>query len=66
MQLPRFNRHECLTPRLETQIDGKLYSSIYDRSQTPGCKSGEWVRDSSPLAEGVLSSIDQQKVGNGR
>ena len=62
MQLPRFNRHECLTPRLETQIDGKLYSNIYDRN----CK----LRDVSPengsetilLAEGVLSAIDQQKV----
>ena len=32
MQLPRFGRHECVTPRLEcTALDGKtVYSSLYD------------------------------------
>lgn len=62
MQLPRFNRHECLTPRLETQIDGKLYSSIYDRNCKLQDVSPENGSETILLAEGVLSSIDQQKV----
>ena len=62
MQLPRFNRHECLTPRLETQIDGKFYSSIYDRNCKLQDVSPENGSETILLAEGVLSSIDQQKV----
>lgn len=62
MQLPRFNRHECLTPRLETQVDGKLYSSIYDRNCKLQDVSPENGSETILLAEGVLSSIDQQKV----
>ena len=30
MTMPRFDCHECLTPRLEMTEEGKVYSSLYD------------------------------------
>lgn len=59
MQLPRFSRHECLTPRLEFVDGEKVYSSMYDY----GCRL--FCEDVGQGVEPQMGQAAGQRIGQG-
>lgn len=65
MQLPRFGRHECVTPRLECMASdgGTVYSSLYDgRCEMNVSESGAGT---VITVKGMLTDISQQFLEEG-
>ena len=54
MQIPRRVRHECLAVRIEKEVDGIRYSSLYE----DGVKVE--VRDETITVTGILKSVDHK------
>lgn len=64
MQLPRFERHECITPRLEYMENGVVYSSMYDYESRLSCEPGEMA--DVITVTGRLSDLNQNKLSGDR
>ena len=59
MQVPDKVRQECLALRIETLIDGRIYSSIYEEQAEVTCRQEQ---DTVYLkVEGVLKDIDHNQ-----
>lgn len=64
MQLPRFERHECLTPRVQYREEHRVYESLYDRNSSMVCEEeGEAV---VLHVEGRTGTMDQEYPLSGR
>lgn len=57
MQLPRFKRHECITPRLDSGCG--TYSSMYDYRSAMNCEASEG--ETRIVVNGMLTDMNQNR-----
>lgn len=60
MQLPRFSGHQCITPRLEYDSGGTVYSSMYDYKSVLTWENTE--KETVICVRGSLTDIQQNRL----
>lgn len=58
MQIPKYQNHECLTPRIEFMKEDTIYSSIYDVK----CELYQEESNSTIISKGILSDVNNRRI----